>query len=63
MLTPQQKDQMRVAELRSALGLPQIEYKERLCLKCEKKFESESTSNRVCYKCKKSRVKVYPEEY
>ena len=40
--------------VRKAYNLKPLVPAERHCLKCTKLFNSESTSNRLCYKCKES---------
>lgn len=42
--------------MRKKLELATLEPKIRVCLKCSKKFESASSSNRFCYNCKKSKA-------
>jgi len=36
-----------------------MELNQRVCLRCRKKFLSESSGNRICGVCKKSNRKVY----
>ncbi len=44
-----------INEVRHLSGLKEIHLKQRVCLRCEEKFNSEGNHNRMCDSCRKKK--------